>query len=129
MIFGVGSDIVAIERMREMWRRHGERAPGKLLAFAERQPCCDHADPGRFLAKRFAAKEALGKALGLGMRAPVLFTAISVSHDDLGKPIFAFDSRLAGWMQARRLLAHLSISDEAQYAVAFVVVERQQELS
>ena len=92
MIHGVGTDLVAIGRMREFWQRHGERALEKLLAAEERDACRASSDPGRFLAKRFAAKEALGKALGTGIRAPVLLTAIAVTHDELGKPVFALRS-------------------------------------
>ncbi len=125
MIFGIGTDLVAIERMQLMWERHGERALEKLLAPAERDDCRAHAAPGRFLAKRFAAKEAFGKALGTGIRAPVLLPAIAVVHDGQGKPAFAYSAELAEWLAARRLVAHLSLSDEAGQALAFVVVEKQ----
>ena len=124
MIFGIGTDLVAIERMQAMWERHGERALEKLLAPAEREECRAYAAPGRFLAKRFAAKEALGKALGTGIRAPVLLPAIAVVHDDQGKPAFSFAAELGDWIEARRLVAHLSLSDEAGQALAFVVVEQ-----
>ena len=124
MIFGVGTDLVAIGRLHDMWQRHGERALDKLLAPAEHADCKASTDPARFLAKRFAAKEALGKALGTGIRSPVLLPAIAVTHDDLGKPGFACDDRLTAWMRERGLTAHLSISDEAGHALAFVVVEK-----
>lgn len=123
MIFGVGTDIVAVARTTAMWQRHGERALEKLLAPAEVAACVASAEPGRFLAKRFAAKEALGKALGTGVRTPVLLPAIAVTHDVLGKPVFEFSADLAGYLAARRLIAHLSLSDEQDYAVAFVIVE------
>jgi len=124
MIHGVGTDIVDIARLQALWQRHGARALDKFLAPAERAACTDSADPGRFLAKRFAAKEALGKALGTGIRTPVLLPAIAVTHDELGKPAFAFAGALADWIQERRLIVHLSISDEAAHALAFVVVEQ-----
>jgi len=124
MIHGIGTDLVAIERLADMWRRHGERALDKLLAPEERADCRASNDPGRFLAKRFAAKEALGKALGTGIRAPVLLPAIAVTHDELGKPGFAFAAELAGWIAASGLVCHLSLSDEAEHALAFVVVEK-----
>ncbi|MDP1524754.1 MAG: holo-ACP synthase [Rhodocyclaceae bacterium] len=123
MIYGVGTDLVAISRLTEMWQRHGERALGKLLAPDERADCRASTDPGRFLAKRFAAKEALGKALGTGIRAPVLLPAIAIVHDELGKPGFRFTDALSDWITARKLVCHLSVSDEADYAQAFVVVE------
>lgn len=124
MIHGIGTDLVAIGRVRELWRRHGERALGRLLAPAERAACLASTDPGRFLAKRFAAKEALAKALGTGMRAPVLLTSIAIVHDELGKPGFAFVGELAGWIAVRGLVCHLSLSDEADYAQAFAIVEK-----
>lgn len=124
MIYGIGTDLVAIERMTMLWQRHGERALEKLLAPEERAASLASNDPGRFLAKRFAAKEALGKALGTGIRAPVFLPAIAVVHDALGKPAFSFAPELSAWIEKRRLLAHLSISDEAMHALAFVVVEQ-----
>lgn len=124
MIHGIGTDLVAIERLSEMWRRHGERALDKLLAPEERDDCRASPDPGRFLAKRFAAKEALGKALGTGIRAPVLLPAIAVRHDELGRPAFTFAPELAGWIAARALVCHLSLADEAGHALALVVAEK-----
>lgn len=124
MIYGVGTDIVAIERMAELWQRHGQRAVEKLLAAEERAACMAAPEPARFLAKRFAAKEALGKALGIGVRAPVLLPAIAVTHDAVGKPTLGYGNELAQYMAARRLTAHLSLSDERDYAVAFVIVEQ-----
>jgi holo-[acyl-carrier protein] synthase len=124
MIFGVGTDIVAIARLGDLYRKHGERALTKILAPGERDDCRAAADPARFLAKRFAAKEAFGKALGTGIRAPVVLPAIAVTHDALGRPGFQFAPELAALMAERHLIAHLSISDEADLALAFVVLER-----
>lgn len=122
MIHGIGTDIVAVSRLRSMWERHGERALERLLAPREREDFARAADKGRFLAKRFAAKEAFAKAFGTGVRPPVLLPAIAVTHDELGKPAFAFDGPLAA--ATGHLTAHLSISDEADYAVAYVILER-----
>jgi holo-[acyl-carrier protein] synthase len=124
LIHGIGTDLVVTARLGEFWQRHGERALDKLLAPTEREDCRASSDPGRFLAKRFAAKEALGKALGTGIRAPVLLPAIAVTHDELGKPSFNFGPELADWIAQRGLTCHLSLSDEAEHALAFVVVER-----
>ena len=123
MIHGIGTDIVEIRRLAELYARHGERGLGKLLAAEERADCIASSDPGRFLAKRFAAKEALGKALGIGVRAPATLPAIAVVHDEHGKPGFRYAPELEAHMAARKLQAHLSLSDEHDYAVAFVVVE------
>ncbi|MDP2134250.1 MAG: holo-ACP synthase [Sulfuritalea sp.] len=122
MIFGIGTDIVAVTRMTEYFQRHGERGLEKMLAPAEREACRSSLDPARFLAKRFAAKEALGKALGTGVRAPLLLPAITVEHDELGKPSFSYSPELAAHLAG--LCAHLSISDEQDYAVAFVILEK-----
>jgi holo-[acyl-carrier protein] synthase len=124
VIFGIGTDIVAVARMEKLWTDHGERALEKLLAPAERAACREAPEPARFLAKRFAAKEAFGKACGTGIRAPVLFPHIEVTHDSAGKPIFTYLSPLAEWVSERGLTAHLSISDEQTAAVAFVVLEQ-----
>jgi len=124
MIHGIGTDIVAVARMSELDARHGARAAAKLLADDEQADYQASSDHARFLAKRFAAKEALGKALGTGVRTPVLLTAIAVAHDALGKPMFRFAPALEAWMKTQNLHAHLSISDEREYAVAFVVVEK-----
>lgn len=90
MIFGVGTDIVAVKRMTDYWQRHGERGLEKMLAPAEREACRASPDPGRFLAKRFAAKEALGKAFGTGVRDPLLLPDIAVEHNEPGKPFFSY---------------------------------------
>jgi len=121
MITGIGTDIVAVGRLRAMWDKHGKAALDKLLAPSERADFVAAADPGRFLAKRFAAKEALAKALGTGLRPPVLLPAIAVTHDAQGKPQFAFHGPLAELTQ--NLTVHLSLSDEADYAIAYVIVE------
>ncbi|MDA8259718.1 MAG: holo-ACP synthase [Betaproteobacteria bacterium] len=124
MIYGIGTDIVAVARMTEYFQRHGERGLEKMLAPEEREACRNSNDPARFLAKRFAAKEALGKAFGTGVRSPLLLPEIAVTHDALGKPCFSFAPGLAAHFAERGLAAHLSISDEQDYAVAFVILEK-----
>lgn len=124
MIFGVGTDIVAVERMAEFFRHHGKRGLDKVLSAAEHDECAASRDPGRFLAKRFAAKEALGKALGTGVRAPMLMPRVTVAHDELGKPLFRFLPPLADYLADRGLSFHLSLSDERDYVVAFVIAEK-----
>ena len=125
MIFGIGTDIILVARMAEFHERHGERALEKVLAPAERDACRASSDPARFLAKRFAAKEALGKALGTGVRTPVLLSSIAIVHDALGKPDFEFGGELAAYIAERNIVTHLSLSDEHDYIVAFVVAERR----
>lgn len=124
MIYGVGTDIAAIERLAGLFERHGLAAVEKLLAPSELPAFEQAVDKGRFLAKRFAAKEAFGKALGTGVRAPATLPAIAVDHDELGKPMFRYSDELAALLRDKRLTAHLSISDERDYAVAFVMLEQ-----
>ena len=125
MIYGIGTDIVAVARLDEMHRRHGERVLARLLAPSERADCRQAQAPARFLAKRFAAKEAFGKALGTGVRAPVLLPSIAVVHDALGKPSFEFSAQLAAYVAERGLTAHVSISDEQDNVIAFVILEQR----
>jgi len=125
VISGIGTDIVAVARMQRLWADHGERALEKLLAPGERAACRAAPDPARFLAKRFAAKEAFGKACGTGIRAPVLLPNIEIGHDAAGTPLFLFLPPLDAWVAERGLTAHLSISDEAGSAVAFVILEQR----
>lgn len=124
MIYGIGTDIVAVARLRGMWERHGDRVLDKLLAPQEMADFASAADKGRFLAKRFAAKEAFSKALGTGVRPPATLTAIAVTHDALGKPLFDFHGDLESLLKTQNLKSHLSISDEADYAVAYVILEQ-----
>lgn len=123
MIAGIGTDIAAIVRLGKLYERHGERALEKLLAPVERVEFTQAIDPPRFLAKRFAAKEAFGKALGTGVAAPATLPNIAVIHDALGKPSFDYAPVLAAYLAERGLVAHLSISDEQDFAIAFVVLE------
>ena len=125
MIFGVGTDIVAVARLARLLERHGARALDKLLAPLERADFERATDPARFLAKRFAAKEALGKALGIGVTVPATLPNICVVHDALGKPAFTYAAELARYLGERGLTAHLSISDEKDVALAFVVLEQR----
>ncbi len=125
MIHGVGTDIVAIARIERMLGEHGERTAAKLLAPSEMERYLQAAKPAAWLAKRFAAKEALGKALGLGLRDPATLHNIAVLSDGLGRPSFEYAPPLADWMKTQRLRAYLSLSDETDTAMAFVVVERE----
>jgi holo-[acyl-carrier protein] synthase len=125
MILGIGTDIIAVKRMDDIHARHGGRLAARLLAPGELDEYGRARDKGRFLAKRFAAKEALGKAVGTGIRAPVSLSAISVVHDALGRPGFDYAPELAAWLGSRGAgQAHLSLSDEQDYIVAFVVIEQ-----
>ena len=133
MIFGIGTDIQQIARIREALERHGERfaerilGPDELVIYHRRSER-DRAHAGvrglTFLATRFAAKEAISKALGLGMRMPMRWRAAQILKERSGKPRVATDAVLSAWMAERSLIAHVTLTDDADYAVAFAVVER-----
>ena len=125
MIFGIGTDITSVRRIDDLHARFAGKLAERVLAPVEWPDYEAASDKIAFLAKRFAAKEAFAKAAGTGMRTPVHFGAIHVTHDDLGRPGLAFTPELAGWMAQQGMgVAHLSLSDERDYAVAFVVLER-----
>ncbi|MBV8464505.1 MAG: holo-ACP synthase [Burkholderiales bacterium] len=124
MIYGIGTDLVEIQRIRAAYARHGERFILRLLSPAERARVGDFADPGPYLAKRWAAKEAFSKALGTGVMPPVTLAGITVASDASGKPVLAFDDAIQAYMSERGITrAHLSLSDERLSAVAFVILE------
>ncbi|OHX16482.1 holo-ACP synthase [Chromobacterium sphagni] len=124
MIYGIGTDLVEIARMQAMFERWSYKLGRRMLAAGEQAAFETSADPARFLAKRFAAKEAFAKALGTGVVAPALLTAIGVGHDELGKPLLVLSEELAVFAAARGVKGmHLTISDERGHALAFVVLE------
>jgi len=124
MIFGIGTDIIAVARIEAAMLRHGDAFAKRILSPSEYLELAAQTYPARFLAKRFAAKEAFAKATGQGLRHPVSLQRISVSHDALGKPIFVFDESLAEHLMSLGIVRHhLSLSDEKDTAVAFVILE------
>lgn len=131
MISGIGTDIVSIARIESAWRARPQAFMQRILGPDEqtqfelrRQQSEQRAL--RYLATRFAAKEAFAKALGTGMRDPVGWQSLQILNDALGRPQLAFSGALADLMQQRRLAAQVSLSDEQQFAVAFVLLEQQQ---
>lgn len=124
MIHGIGTDIVEYARVESMWARYGTRFAERVLSERELPEFRSHANPARLLAKRFAAKEAFAKAVGSGMREPVSLRRISITHDRFGKPALQFDEVLRTYLSQLGICAHhLSISDERNTIVAFVVLE------
>ena len=124
MILGIGTDIVATARIEAACERHGAAFAERLLTAPELAEYAEQAHPARFLAKRFAAKEAFAKATGQGLRHPVSLHNITVGHDPLGKPAFQFAPELETYLNTRGVSRrHLSISDEHEHAVAFVILE------
>lgn len=124
MIFGIGTDIVTVARIEAAIEKHGIAFAERILSEQELREYKAHAHPARFLSKRFAAKEALAKATGQGLRHPVSLQRITVSNDELGKPAFLFDTELTAYLDRLGVMRHhLSISDERDTAVAFVILE------
>jgi holo-[acyl-carrier protein] synthase len=128
MIYGIGTDICDIRRIRETLARRGERfaekvlGPHELAVFRERRSRVE-ARGVAYLATRFSAKEAFSKAIGLGMRMPMSWRACEIVKAPSGKPEIRLHGELAAWFEARGLSAHVTVSDESEYAAAFVVVE------
>jgi holo-[acyl-carrier protein] synthase len=124
MIFGIGTDIVEVVRIEDSLARFGNAFAERILNEAEWQSYMQSNTPARFLAKRFAAKEAFAKALGTGLRGPATFQNIGVTHDDLGKPVLDIAPELQVLLDEKGIrYMHLSVSDEKNLAAAFVVLE------
>ncbi|MFZ6709284.1 holo-ACP synthase [Undibacterium sp. TC9W] len=128
MIYGIGTDIVQISRMQEAIARNGERfaekilGPEELAIYRERKALVE-ARGLRYLATRFAAKEAFSKAVGMGMRDPMNWHALQTLNNDQGQPVVQANGNMLQWMQERSLKASISVSDETDYAIAFVIIE------
>jgi holo-[acyl-carrier protein] synthase len=124
MIFGIGTDIVEVSRIQASITQFGDDFAKRILADSELASYLQSHIKARFLAKRFAAKEAFSKALGTGLRAPAIFQNIAVSHDELGKPILVLAPELQALLDSKHITqTHISISDEKNLATAFVVLE------
>ncbi len=125
MIYGIGTDIVDVDRIQQGIDRHGERYAMRILSDDELSEFQSSARPAHFLAKRFAAKEAVAKALGTGFRDGLSLRHISVGHESNGKPIVQLTGRAAQIAEQLGVgESHLSLSDELRYAVAFVTLMR-----
>jgi holo-[acyl-carrier protein] synthase len=130
MIYGVGTDIIQIARLQAALARSGERFAAKILGpdeleiFRTRRAAVE-ARGLRYLATRFAAKEAFSKAIGLGLRMPMTWRTAQFMNAPSGQPTLLASGALQEFMQQHHLHAQVSISDEAEYAVAFVIVEQK----
>lgn len=123
-LVGLGTDIAEIERVERVFARLGEAFAQRLLAPAEMTKFAQTKQKGRYLAKRFAAKEAASKALGTGIAQGVTFHDFIISNDELGKPILTLQNQAAKWAHKKGVShVHLSIADERHYAVATVIYE------
>jgi holo-[acyl-carrier-protein] synthase len=131
MIYGIGTDICDIRRIAAALARHGDRFAEKVLGPNELQVF--HARRARveargvaYLATRFSAQEAFSKAIGTGLRAPMRWRDCETLNLPGGKPDIRLHGELAAWFAARDLVAHVSLTDESDYATSFVIVETRQ---
>jgi holo-[acyl-carrier-protein] synthase len=129
MIHGIGTDICDIRRIRASFERHGERFAEKILSDAElavwRRRSARWPERGvRYLATRFSAKEAFSKAIGLGMRLPMHWRLCEIANRPSGEPMIVLHGGLKTWFEAQHLTAHITVTDESEYAASFCVVER-----
>lgn len=123
MIFGIGTDIVRVKRMQDNIDKFGDKFAERILSAEELIEYHRYAEPCRLLAKRFAAKEAASKAMGTGFRDGVTLKQIFITHDTLGKPILNFAEAAKDFLQQHGVKeSHVSISDEQDYAVAYVTL-------
>jgi holo-[acyl-carrier-protein] synthase len=128
MMYGIGTDICDIRRIRASLERHGERFAARVLSEHEmltwRARSARWPDRGvRYLATRFSAKEAFSKAIGLGMRMPMTWRLCEIANLASGAPVVVLHGGLKTWFEAKGLQAQITLSDETDYAVSFCVVE------
>jgi len=129
MIYGIGTDILMISRVAAALGRHGDRFAERILGPEEmqryqRRKAKNAARGVRFVATRFAAKEAFSKAIGLGMRMPMNWRAMQTLNAPSGKPMVVTSGVLQEFMEQNGLSAQVTITDESDYVVAFVIVEK-----
>jgi holo-[acyl-carrier protein] synthase len=130
MIYGVGTDLCDIRRIQAVLNRHGLRFAQRILGPSEWQIYQGRETQATgkglsYLATRFSAKEAFSKAIGLGLRGPMSWRRCEVLNQASGQPYLQLHDELAAWFEQRQLLAHVSVTDENDYAASFVVVERK----
>ena len=130
MIYGIGTDICDIRRIRASLERHGERFAQRILSDGELATWTERSArwPDRgvsYLATRFSAKEAFSKAIGLGMHMPMTWRHCEIAKAPSGKPEIVLHGALKDWFDARELTAHITVTDETNYAASFCVVEKK----
>ena len=130
MIYGIGTYICDIRRIRASLERHGERFAQRILSDGELATWTERSArwPDRgvsYLATRFSAKEAFSKASGLGMRMPMTWQHCEITKASSGKPEIVLHGALKDWFDARELTAHVTVTDETDYAASFCVVEKK----
>ena len=129
MIYGIGTDICDVRRIRESLARHGDRFAERVLCDGElaawRARGARWPERGvRYLATRFSAKESFSKAIGLGMVMPMTWRACEIVNLPSGQPAIVLHGALKDWFDARGLRCHITVTDETDYAASFCVVEK-----
>jgi holo-[acyl-carrier protein] synthase len=123
VIYGVGTDIVRVTRMQDNLQEYGDKFARRILSDNEFSDFSSSKSPAHFLAKRFAAKEATAKAMGIGFSRGMSLAHIGVGHDDNGKPVLEFSGRAEELCEELGIgQAYISIADEDDHAVAFVTL-------
>lgn len=130
MIYGIGIDLVQIKRIADVMARTRGRFAMKVLGADELEKYYARAARSAtralaFLALRIAAKEAFAKAIGLGMRQPMTWRAMQTLNAPNGQPIIVVNEPLADWLSTHYINAHVTLSDEKGYALAWVVAEQR----
>lgn len=128
MIYGIGTDICDVRRIRASLDKHGDRFAARVLSEAEfktwKARSARWPERGvRYLATRFSAKEAFSKAIGLGMRMPMTWRLCEIANERTGKPYIVLHGALKDWFEQRQMSAMVTVTDESDYAASFCVVE------
>ena len=130
MILGIGNDVVYIPRIEKIYKKYGNKFLKKILTAEEikvlglksEKQICSH------ISKRFAAKEALVKAIGKGFRNNISMTDMEIFNDKLGKPYYVLNQKLTDFIHQmtinEKFVTHLSLSDEYPIAAAFTIIEK-----
>ena len=125
-IFGIGTDIINIKRMENSLKKNSPGFKNKIFSKNEIIYCEKKKNPSSFYAKRFAAKEALSKALGTGIRKGINFKDIEISNDNYGKPSILLKGKVADYLKKkiknRKYYIYLSLSDDVPWAQATVII-------
>ncbi len=129
MIYGIGTDLCDVRRIRASLEKHGDRFAQKVLSDAEfatyKARGARWPERGvRYVATRFSAKEAFSKAIGMGMRMPMTWRSCEIGKLPSGQPVIVLHGALKTWFESQHLKVHISVTDEADYAGSYCVVER-----
>ena len=131
MIYGIGTDICDVRRIRATLEKSGEKFAQRVLSDGElavwKARSARWPERGvRYMATRFSAKEAFSKAIGLGIRMPMTWRSCEIANLPGGKPTIVLHGALKEWCDARGLSALVSVTDESDYAASFVIVEQKE---